>query len=228
MDPDLQPDVHSGEKESLPHRVQRDLKSRLLTGVLVLLPLTVTYLVLAILFSAMGRLLSPFLKRLPGLPDWAAPVISVLLFLLGVYFVGWLATFLMGRRIIAVFETVIAKIPIVRTIYTTAKQVVESVGVTRKQTFQLAVLVHFPSRGCRTLGFVTGTIADTAGNELLKIFIPTAPNPTSGFLFFAPPDHVEDTNLTVEQAVKMIVSGGIVAPLDLEIQAYSEPESHGR
>ena len=203
------------KSESRP-RFRDDLRRRLITGMLVLLPLGVTFVVLRFLFKLFAGILAPVLEQVGrDWPEWLIASLSLVLIVITVYLVGVLGTHLIGRKVIAWVEALIARIPVANAVYGTAKQVVDSVGMNHKRAFQKVVLAPYPSADCRALGFQTGTVTAADGEELIKIFIPTAPNPTSGFLFLARAEAVVETGLTVEQALKMIVSGGIIAPPEL-------------
>ncbi len=165
------------------------------------------------LFQAFINLLQPVLDIIGrGLPEWTLPVVALFLVFATLYLAGLLATHIIGRRILTWGEAVITRIPIVKTIYATVKQVVESLSLSQRKSFQKVVLVDFPSAKCRSIGFVTGTLKGADDKGFYRIFVPTSPNPTSGFIALAATEDVIEIDMSPEQAVKLIVSGGIVAP----------------
>lgn len=191
-----------------------------MSGLLVIVPLWITFLVLRAVFSAMAVVVEPVLQAIPiteVVPVfWREDAIffaSVLIFAALVYFVGWVTTYVMGRRMVSLGETVIMRIPVVKSIYSAAKQVVDTFSMSsKKATFKSVVLVEFPRVGLFAIAFVTGTIRDQSGRRLYKVFIPTSPNPTTGFLAILEEQDVRGTDVSVEDGLKMIVSGGVISP----------------
>ena len=120
----------------------------------------------------------------------------------------------MGKSIIKYFENLLTKTPIIRNIYSSVKQILHAVSLPGKQAFKRVVLVDFPREGVKSVGFVTGSTKHNNGKEFINVFVPTIPNPTTGFLIFVSEDSITDTNLTVEEAFKLLFSGGVLAPLD--------------
>jgi uncharacterized membrane protein len=157
------------------------------------------------------------------------PLIALAISILTVYILGLLGAFVIGRRLLAAGEHFLANLPLIKGIYGTTKQVI---SVFRKggggQSFQRVVLVEFPRVGTWTVGFVTKTITDTARNQKFTcVFIPMTPNPTSGFFQMFPEESVRETGWTVDQGIKVVLSGGLLAPDDLHFgdvaPAASEP-----
>lgn len=145
------------------------------------------------------------------------PVFAVLISLLTVYILGLLGTFLIGRRILAYVENIIENLPLIKGIYGTTKQVM---SVFRQggggSGFQRVVLVQFPREGTWTIAFVTNTVTDTlappAARRLVCCFIPLTPNPTSGFFQMFPEEQVRNTDWSVDMGIKIVLSGGLLAP----------------
>lgn len=199
--------------ESVSARFGKHLRNRLLSGVLVLVPLAVTILVLQLLFNSLTGFIRPPLR--PLLPDVPESVLTAIAFVAGlliVYGVGAITSLVVGRRLIRLGEAVLLKLPVVKSIYSASKQVVDTFSASNMRAFKSVVLVEFPRPGSLALGFVTGTMADGEGRELYRLFVPTTPNPTSGFLVIVPKDDVHFTDIGVEDGIKMIVSGGMLAP----------------
>lgn len=193
-------------------------RTRLLAGVLLLVPLVVTVIVLRFLLGVVRGLLDPALDILgaSGLPDGAALAISLLGLVLVVYLAGLLAANVFGRRIISITERLFSRVPLVKSIYTSSRKAVDMLSSSSRTSFKSVALVEFPGPGMRSIAFVTGTVIDDNGRECYKLFVPTTPNPTSGFLQIIPKERVVITTLSVEDGIKMVVSGGILSPEKLD------------
>ncbi|MEI8194972.1 MAG: DUF502 domain-containing protein [Phycisphaerae bacterium] len=221
----------------------RHLRSAFLTGLITIFPLFVTIYFLNILFGLATKFSQPaataLVKFLVGLyaaapafgtearaaydayvnyiAGWASPFLALIISAAVVYLLGILGTFVLGKRILAAGEHFIENLPLIKGIYGTTKQVIQ---VFRQggggQGFQRVVLVEFPRVGTWTIGFVTNTISDASTNTpYVCVFIPMTPNPTSGFFQMFPLDQVHDTDWSVDQGIKIILSGGLLAPPEL-------------
>jgi uncharacterized membrane protein len=204
-------------KDARPHFLRRTF----LTGLLILLPLFVTYLLIAFLFNLFASAGAPLVKGLARVvgPDhyaWIEPLESLvnLLLSLGVIFVlGLVGTNILGRRIITAVEVLLLRVPVVKTIYGAVKQMVDTFQ-RPGGSFQRVVLLQYPSKGLWVIGFVAAERHDSlhlaSSDTLLAVFIPTTPNPTSGFLVLVAPEDVVDVDYSIEEAFTFIVSSGIV------------------
>lgn len=207
-----------------------NIRNRLVSGMLVLVPVGITLLVMRWVLQWMAGFLQPVVESLAlrlagalGL-DRVPPetlkvplmIVSIVGFLLCVYLTGALAQAVIGRRLIRAGETVLMRVPLARTIYSAAKQVMEAVATPTRSALRTVVLVEFPRRGAWSMGFLTGELAATEEHGLLKVFVPTTPNPTTGFFVMIPREDVTMTDMTVEEAFKMVISGGIVSPPGME------------
>ncbi len=193
------------------------VRSRFITGVLVLIPLAVTVFVLQVIYSALTGAMGPFLKPwAKKLPLWAADILSLVVMLALIYLTGWVATRLMGRKFIQWGEALLLKVPLVKTVYSATKQVIETFTVSKKN-FQAVVFVAFPHRGSMAVGFATGSIRNEKGEKFYLVFLPTTPNPTSGYLLMMPPEDVQFTDVGVDDGIKMIVSGGMLPPASYKV-----------
>jgi uncharacterized membrane protein len=211
------------------------VRNRILSGIFLLLPLAVTVVVIRWLFNIVFKWINPvvvklaeYIEHIPhigALPGTAisgivtALTIFLLLFLL--YLVGSVARWVIVRRFVDAGETMLLKIPLVRTVYSATQQVVKAVSLPGKESFKSVVLVEFPRTGFRAIGFITGYITDTQGMEYAKVFIPTTPNFTSGFFEIIPFHEVIETNLSMESAFTMLLSGGLVSPEDFQMESAS-------
>jgi len=185
----------------------RNLRKQFLAGVLVTIPLGATILILAWIFTTIDNILQPTIRlgyRVPGVGF----VITIVL----IYLVGVIASNVFGKRLIQYGESLLSRIPLVRPLYTGIKQLLDSFSKPGKSRFMQAVLVEFPRKGIWTMGFITNESSAEAGEKRLNVFIPTSPNPTSGFLEIVKEDDIIRTNIPVDAALKMIISAGRVAP----------------
>ena len=145
---------------------------------------------------------------------YRVPALGLVITLLIVLAVGWFTTNFFGKRFLHLGETIVEKIPFVRRVYKGSKQVVQSIANADTSAFRKVVLLEFPRRGMLAIGFVTGSahgeVQDLTKENVLNVFVPTMPNPTSGFLIFAPPEELTEVNMSIEDGIKYVVSGGIV------------------
>ena len=185
------------------------LKRNLLAGIIVVVPIAGTIFILHWLFFSIDGLLAPLVEAIFG-----RNIVGVgfIMMLIVVYLAGIIGANVIGKRIIRRSELFLSAVPMVRSIYNTFKQVLESVILPTKGGFKEVVLVEFPRLGMRTVGFVTNRVKDSAGRDYVNVYIPTTPNPTSGYLEIIPADEVTPTGWSVEDAVKIVVSGGMISP----------------
>lgn len=201
----------------------RSLRNRLISGLFVLVPLWVTVLVVKAVFRAMASVLQPLVALLPlELPLWVQFVISILVFLLLVLLVGAIAGRVVGQRMLMWGESVILKIPVIKTIYSAAKQVVDAVSLPERKSFKSVVVIEYPRPDIKSIAFLTGFSVDDAGERWCRVFIPMSPLPTSGFMHLIRVSAVRVTDLTVEEAFKMLISGGFIAPESLHSRPLGE------
>ena len=191
------------------------IRTYFVTGLLVLAPLVITLYVIWRLFVFVDHLLGATLRGgyiRPG----GVPGLGFVTVLFIIFFVGLLASNFLGRQVGGVFESMLMRLPIFRTFYSTVKQVGEAILGEKRSAFQQVVLVEYPVPGRYSLAFVTASpavgVAQPNGKPLVAVFIPHVPNPTTGFLLFYPPETLIPTSLKPDQAIRMIVSGGMVAP----------------
>lgn len=204
---------------SLGRRIWHHIYSRMLTGVVFVVPLILTIWVLQLLYNLLdGPLRSLLNAMLRYTLRWELPPgVGLVLTLLALYVTGILATNMVGRRLLEFWESLLQKMPIVNSIYNAARQVVRTLSQPQEKSFQRVVLVEFPSRGLWTIAFQVGMIQTSDGREWVRVYVPTTPNPTSGYLQFLPKENVVFTSIPVDEALKMVVSGGILAPERLDV-----------
>lgn len=191
------------------------LRTYFFAGLLVLFPIVVTVGILSWLFNLLDGLLGPYVTRVLGRPE---PGLGLIATVLLTFAIGLVTTNIVGRRVVAIMDEVLYRIPLVRSIYSTTKQVSDSILQGRQVTFQRVVLVEYPRRGLYAIGFVTGVIEGPlqdeltakAGERVINVFVPATPNPMSGYLVMVPAHDVHSLRLSVQDGLKLVISGGIV------------------
>ena len=201
-----------------------------LTGLVIILPLIVTIWVLRLLFDLANGFSTPIILKIlallrmpyvddPAFAGYAAPLIGIAVTLILILLAGVLATNLLGRRFVASFDALMLRIPLIKGIYGAARQLLNAFNQ-KATAFQRVVVVEYPRPGVFTVGFVTrqdvslGAAAGKTRDGLTLVFLPTTPSPTSGWLAAVPEKDVVPLDLSVEEGIKLIVSGGLVVPQD--------------
>ncbi len=197
------------------------LRNAFLTGALLLAPLAVTVWVFKLIIDSIGGKFRPLyedylpqsLQRIPFFWDFLA-TLAVMLF---VTLLGFVSHYVFGKFFLRLLEKFVQTVPGVGVVYNSVKQIVSTFGSGNRNLFNQVVLVQFPRTGCWTLGFLTnkmqGEPQSRAGHELWTVFVPTTPNPTSGFLLMLPRQEIVELDMNVGDAMKMILSGGAVMPV---------------
>jgi uncharacterized membrane protein len=194
------------------------LRRYLIAGLLIWLPLGVTVLVVRLLVGTMDQtlLLLPERFRPDTLLGFHVPGLGLVLTVLVVLATGMLVANLFGRRLVALWERLLARIPLVRSIYMAVKQLAETMFSSGGQSFRKVLLIEYPRQGLWTLAFQTGTGVGEAqrktGREVVNVYVPTTPNPTSGFFLMVPVEDVVELDMSVDDGLKMIISMGVVVP----------------
>jgi len=210
----------------MPHR-KRTIKRTLLTGLVILTPLLVTGWVVRFIFEQIHQFMTPTVLRFlrlvgPGenlehtVLRFGVPFISILFAVLSIYLLGLLGGNVIGRQFLQGVDQLLMRIPMVRGIYSATRQFLETFSGDKSQAFRKVVLVEYPRKGLWTMGLVSnetkGEVATCVDHPMVSVFIPTTPNPTSGWLLFVPIVDVIELQMSVDDAFKMIVSGGILTP----------------
>lgn len=211
-------------------RVRKNVRTRLMSGMLILVPFGVTLLVMQWLFNWMAGILRRpvhdalfYYVRNPAIWTDAMAVwvnivvslISILILLVLLYLIGAVGHYVTGEKLLAMGESLLLRIPLVRTVYSASKQVIQAVSLPDRSAFKSVVLVEVPRPGYKALAFMTGYIHDPAGRKCCKVYVPSALNPTSGFLQIIPVEEVVPVVMTIEEAFKILISGGIISPEEL-------------
>ena len=189
-------------------------KQYIFTGLLSILPIYATYWIvkqLFLLFSSPGTKLY-YLTFGDNTFKYLPEIIGFLLTIISIYIIGRFVTNVLGKSLLHEIEKLVERIPIVSLVYKTVKQITESISSQNNNAFKKVIQLEYPRKGLWTLAMVTGESTDREGNEYFHIFVPTTPNPTSGYMIYALKSDTVETELTVEEALKIIISGGMLAP----------------
>ena len=194
------------------------LRKYLIAGLLVWLPLAATIIIIKVVIDLLNKtiLLIPPDFRPETVFGFSIPFFGVIVGVLVLIITGMLAANLFGRRLVMLGESILGRIPIVRSIYTSIKQVLVTVLTTNSKSFRKVVLIEFPRKGVWSLGFLTNDglpqASKFSGEQLESVFIPTTPNPTNGFIVMFPEQDVFPLEMSIEDAFKFIISMGVVIP----------------
>ncbi|MDR2396666.1 MAG: DUF502 domain-containing protein [Puniceicoccales bacterium] len=197
-------------------------KRSFITGLFVLLPLGVTFFVIQILLNKVGQPASTLFfgnwtKNLDK--QWVECIldfISIGVVIVVIACFGWFSQYFLGKCFLRFTEKLISNVPLINSVYKTVKQLVDTLAQDKKTLFQKAVLVEFPRKGLYSVGFLTsdskGEIQEKTAEEVNCVFVPTTPNPTSGFLIMVPKEHIIALDMSIGDAMKIIISGGAIVP----------------
>lgn len=188
--------------------ITQNIRSKLFAGVAAALPLYLTYLLLVFLFNSLDKMSAPIHEKI-GLE---IPGLGMVLTIVLIFFLGVLVTNFLGRKIFDLGERIVKRVPIVNTIYSTLKQITETFTKGTSETFEGAIYIQYPREGLWTMAFISGQSKDKNGIAYYHIFVPTTPNPTSGFFLIIPQSDTVPTGMSVEEGLKTIISGGLLAP----------------
>lgn len=189
----------------------RLIRNKFLTGILTLLPIYVTYQLLRFIIGIAPDI--PYLKTIPFFSnnEVLASIIEFIVALLVIIFIGLVVSNVVGKRLFAFFESIMEKLPLINTIYTSSRQIMQTLTMPGKGNFKQVVLIEYPRKGLWTLAFVTAYSKSQSGEQYVHVFLPTTPNPTSGFMLFVKEKDVRPSGLSIEEGLKTLISGGMIA-----------------
>lgn len=210
----------------------------ILSGILTVIPLWITWIVFDFVFRQFSYLGMPWVRAFSRtireespttaailLEPWFQELLAVLITLIGLYVIGWAANKVVGRRILRFIEAMFDRIPFVKPVYGSVKKLV-GVMQEKPEGVQRVVLIEFPSTRMKAVGFVTRTLVDDeTGQMLAAVYVPTTPNPTSGYLEIVPLERVTSTDWTINEAMNFVISGGAVAPDRFRFSAPMDEEA---
>ena len=211
------------------------LQRYLITGILITIPLWITWLVFSFVFNQLSKLGRPTIRGIaravedisPVAADWlfntwSQSLLAVLFTLVVLYVLGWVTTRVIGKRLLGIFESILNRIPLVQTVYGASKKLVIALQQKPDAT-ERVVLIEFPTPEMRAVGFVTKVFTDVdTGKKLAAVYVPTTPNPTSGYLEIVPLERVIPTDWSTDEAMTFIISGGTVSPENIR---FDRPEN---
>lgn len=200
-------------------RTLRNLQRNILAGIITAGPLFITWLVFSLVLGWLAQAGLPIIHLLAmAFPEkwlthpWTQSFLAILLTLIVLYFLGRLTSLVLGRQLFLIFEGSLERLPFVAKVYSSVRQLLDSM-MSKKETSQRVVLIDFPIPGQKSIGFLTRTLTDeSTGQELAAVLLPNAINPTSAFLQILPIERVTETDITMEQAMSLIMTGGAVGP----------------
>lgn len=197
------------------------LRGYFLAGIVVTAPISLTvyltYIFLTFVDSKVVLLLpEDWYDALYGRTFF--PGLGLIIAVTAFIIIGWFATNFLGRLLIRVSEYIVDRMPVIRTLYSAIKQIFETIMASQSSAFREVVMLEYPRKGVWSIGFVTGVtkgeVQENTKQETVNVFVPTTPNPTSGYLLFVPKKELKYLNMSVEEGVKLVVSAGIITPLD--------------
>lgn len=208
--------------------LQLHIQKYLLAGALTVIPIWITWVVFQFFVKQLSKFGMPWVRALsreveshfPSLAQlilepWFQTITAVVLTLLALYLLGLITTWVIGRRLIGFMDSLIERIPFIQTVYGATKKLISALQE-KPGGVQRVVLIEFPSKEMKTVGFVTRTMKDSeTGQELAAVYVPTTPNPTSGYLEIVPVERIVSTDWSMDEAMTFIISGGAIAPDNL-------------
>ena len=192
----------------------KSTKHYIITGLISIFPIALTYWIVLKLFQFFSnpgaKIVAVIFKD--NVPQYIPELAGFILTISFIYLMGLLISNVFGKQIYAWFEKILSRIPFVNTVYRTIKQITEHLSGPNRQAFKKVVFIEYPRKGIWTLSMVTGESKNEDGDLYYHIFIPTTPNPTSGYLLYIPKKDTRQTDMSTEEGMKIIISGGILAP----------------
>ena len=195
-------------------------KHYIITGLFSILPITATYWIIVYLFqffSDPGAIILEAIFK-DNIPIYIPELAGFILTILFIYIIGRLVSNVLGKRLYQWFEKLLSRIPIVNAVYKTIKQITSSISNPERQAFKKVVFIEYPRKEIWTMSMVTGESINESGEEFYHIFVPTTPNPTSGFMLYILQKDTIKTDITIEEGLKIIISGGMLAPKKNQLQ----------
>ncbi len=191
------------------------LRTYVFRGIVAMIPIGLTYFVVRLLYVTIDKRVAQLIEKSIG---FSLPGLGIILVLLLLYVIGVVASNVVGQQMFKLVERITDRIPIVKSTYQIGKQLSVTLSLPEKQVFKRAVLVDYLKPGIWTIGFVTGSVIDRKNNDekLLKVFIPTPPNPTSGTMVVVKERETRDPGWSIEEAIRAVISGGIIGPTEIK------------
>jgi uncharacterized membrane protein len=194
--------------------ILKHVRSYIFRGLLAVIPIALTAFAIKILYTTIDKRITVVIEEIIG---FSFPGLGVIFFVATLYLLGVVLSNVLGRQIFGLLDRIANRIPLVKTTYNVGKQLSGSLSVPGKQVFKRAVLVEYLKPGIWTIGFVTGMIIDRENNDevLLKVFVPTPPNPISGTMVIVKESQTRDPGWSIDEALKAVISGGVIGPAEI-------------
>ena len=189
--------------------VLQNLRSKLFAGLATLIPVMLTFYFVRFLYVTLDKISAPLVKEYL---EWEIPGVGILFTLVFIYLLGLAVTNFLGRKILSIGEWIIYNVPLVNTIYTTLKQITDTITKNSTDAFEGAVYIQYPRQGLWTMAFISGESKNESGTRYYHLFVPTTPNPTSGYFLMIPKTDTVPAGMSVEEGIKTIISGGMLTP----------------
>ncbi|CAA7616071.1 DUF502 domain-containing protein [Magnetospirillum sp. UT-4] len=223
--PPEQPAAPAPESDSLHIGLLARLRAYFFAGILITAPVSITFYIAWQFIKFMDDRVAPLLPPELNPQNWGIPGFGLIMVVVSLTLIGSLTAGFAGRILVRLYDMILERMPVLRSIYSAVKQIFETMLAQKANAFREVVLIQYPRPGIWTLGFITGStggeVAARFGEEMVNVFVPTTPNPTSGFLLFLPRRDVEVLEMSVEDGIKMVVSTGIITPPE---RKRAEPE----
>ncbi len=223
------PTPPAAEPEKLPWHLSLlgRLRAYFFAGILVTAPVSITFYIAWQFIQFMDDTVSPLIPPTLNPKNWGIPGFGLVAVVVSLTLIGALTAGFAGRMLVRLYDAILERMPVLRGIYSAVKQIFETMLAQKANAFREVALIQYPRQGIWTLAFITGSPKGELGRcfdrEMVNVFVPTTPNPTSGFLLFLPRDEVRVLEMSVEDGIKMVVSTGIITPPDkAEISPIAE------
>jgi uncharacterized membrane protein len=188
------------------------IRNRFISGLLIIVPLVISYQVIIFLFTKLDNILNPIVSKYTG---YQIPGLGIAVTVLVILLVGLVAHSVIGGRLFRAWESFLARVPVVRTVYSPAKQLLEAFTASSETSFKRVALVQYPRKGVWVIGFLSQDVDLRSGEiegEFMAVFIPSTPTPFTGFMAMIPKSDIRQIDMSVEEAVKFLVSAGVALP----------------
>lgn len=194
-------------------RSREHLKQRFIVGLFLLIPIAITYIILRFVFEGLDGIMQPLMERLIGRE---IPGVGIATLLVIMYLIGLLVTTVFGERAVRATQNVLLRLPLISTVYNPSKQIIDAFTGSGRNAFKRVVAIEYPRKGMWTVAFVMSIIKDEDEGDMAVIYIPTSPTPQSGWLGLVSMDQVRETDISVDMAFRMVLSGGILSPATMK------------
>ncbi|MBU0528783.1 DUF502 domain-containing protein [bacterium] len=190
----------------------RLVRNKFLTGLLTLLPIYITYLLLRFVVGIAPDI--PYLRTITFFSnnEVLADLLEFLAALVVIFIIGIVVSNVIGKRLFSFFERIMERVPLINTIYTSSRQIMQTLTMPGKGNFKQVVYIEYPRKGLWTLAFITAYSKSGSGEQYVHIFLPSTPNPTTGFVLFIKEKDVKPSGLSIEEGLKILISGGMISP----------------